>query len=85
MCGLRDAGCRPIHVLGSPETMLHEFAGANRPPVNETSVQINRSYNFKSGWDIQFDPTIIHDWSAAFHDADDPSGPRCREDGQDRP
>jgi hypothetical protein len=50
-------------------TQLWSFAGANRSEVNETSLEINGSYNFKSGWYVQFDPTITYDWSAAFRDA----------------
>jgi hypothetical protein len=50
-------------------TQLWSFAGGNRPAVNVTSLEVNGSYNFKSGWYIQFDPTMTYDWAAAFHDA----------------
>jgi len=50
-------------------TQLWSFAGAHRTAVNQTSTEVNLSYSFESGWYVQFDPTITHDWSAAPHDA----------------
>jgi hypothetical protein len=44
---------------------LWSFAGAPRAAVNQTSTEIDLSYNFDSGWYIQTDPTITYDWSAA--------------------
>jgi hypothetical protein len=32
--------------------------------VNQTSTEVDLSYNFESGWYIQTDPTITYDWSA---------------------
>ena len=32
--------------------------------MNQTSTEIDLSYNFESGWYIQTDPTITYDWSA---------------------
>jgi hypothetical protein len=45
-------------------TQLWSFAGAHRTGVNQTSMEVEISYNFKSGWYIQTDPTITYDWSA---------------------
>ena len=45
-------------------TQLWSFAGAPRTAVNETSTEVDLSYNFESGWYIQTDPTITYDWSA---------------------
>jgi hypothetical protein len=45
-------------------TQLWSFAGAPRTAVNQTSTEVDLSYNFESGWYIQTDPTITYDWSA---------------------
>jgi hypothetical protein len=50
-------------------TQLWSVAGAHRSPVDQTSLEPDVSYNFESGWYIQFDPTITLDWSASSHDA----------------
>ena len=50
-------------------SQLWSFAGAHRAPVNQTAAEPNVSYNFDSGWYIQFDPTITYDWAAASRDA----------------
>jgi hypothetical protein len=50
-------------------SQLWSFAGAHRAPVNQTAAEPNVSYNFESGWYVQFDPTITYDWSAASRDA----------------
>jgi hypothetical protein len=50
-------------------TQLWSFAGAHRGSVNQTSIEPNVSYSFKSGWYVLFDPGIIYDWSAASRDA----------------
>ena len=44
-------------------TQLWSFAGAPRTAVNQTSTEVDLSYNFESGWYIQTDPTITYDWS----------------------
>ena len=50
------------HVLASH---LWSFAGdSSRDPVNLTSVEILVSYNFNSGWHVQFDPVNSYDWTA---------------------
>ena len=47
-------------------SQLWSFAGAaDRTSVNQTSAEPNVSYNFESGWYVQFDPTITYDWQAA--------------------
>jgi hypothetical protein len=45
-------------------TQLWSFAGVHRTAVNQTSMEVELSYNFESGWYIQTDPTITYDWSA---------------------
>jgi len=45
-------------------TQLWSFAGAHRTAVNLTSMEVELTYNFASGWYIQTDPTITYDWSA---------------------
>ena len=45
-------------------TQLWSFAGAQRTAVNQTSIEVQLNYSFKSGWYIQTDPTITYDWSA---------------------
>jgi hypothetical protein len=50
-------------------TQLWSFAGARRTAVNQTSTEMDVSYNFESGWYIQSDPTITYDWSAESRDA----------------
>jgi hypothetical protein len=50
-------------------TQLWSFAGAHRTAVNQTSTEVQASYNFESGWYIQTDPTITYDWSAGSRDA----------------
>lgn len=55
------------HVLASH---LWSFAGdSSRDPVNLTSVEILVSYNFHSGWYVQFDPVNSYDWTADRHNA----------------
>ena len=44
-------------------TQLWSIAGAPRTAVNQTSTEVDLSYNFESGWYIQTDPTITYDWS----------------------
>jgi hypothetical protein len=50
-------------------TQLWSFAGAHRAAVNQTSTEVNLSYNFPSGWYIQTDPTITYDWQAVPREA----------------
>jgi hypothetical protein len=50
-------------------TQLWSFAGAHRGAVNQTAVEPDVSYNFESGWYVQFDPSITYDWSATSRDA----------------
>ena len=40
-------------------TQLWSFAGAPRTAVNQTSTEVDLSYNFESGWYIQTDPTHL--------------------------
>jgi hypothetical protein len=48
---------------------LWSFAGPHRLAVNQTSIEPLVSYNFESGWSLQFDPTIVRDWTADSRDA----------------
>ena len=49
---------------------LWSFGGdPARDPVNLTSVEILVSYNFHSGWYVQFDPTNSYDWTADSRNA----------------
>jgi len=50
-------------------TQLWSFAGVQRTAVNQTSTEVDLSYNFESGWYIQSDPTITYNWSAVPHEA----------------
>ena len=45
-------------------TQLWSIAGTPRAAVNQTSTEVDLSYNFESGWYIQTDPIITYDWSA---------------------
>jgi hypothetical protein len=54
---------------GAIVTQLRSFAGAHRTAVNQTSTEVQLSYNFESGWYVQTDPTITYDWSAAASNA----------------
>jgi hypothetical protein len=45
---------------------LMSFAGQRkRGSVNETDIEPQVSYNFKSGWYVQSEPSISYDWTAA--------------------
>ena len=50
-------------------TQLWSFAGAPRSAVDQTSTEVDLSYNFENGWYIQTDPTITYDWSATSRQA----------------
>jgi hypothetical protein len=56
-------------LAGVLATQLWSFAGPHRASVNQTSVEPNVSYNFESGWYVQFDPVVTRDWTAASADA----------------
>jgi hypothetical protein len=44
---------------------LWSFAGdRDRAAVNQTSIEVLASYNFESGWFLQFHPVNTYDWTA---------------------
>jgi hypothetical protein len=58
----------------------------SRDPVNLTSVEILVSYNFHSGWYVQFDPVNSYDWTADRRNAwDGPGRPRRGQGVEPRP
>jgi hypothetical protein len=50
-------------------TQLWSVAGGNRKAVNQTTTEIDFSYNFASGWYIQIDPTITYNGAASASEA----------------
>lgn len=51
-------------------SQLWSFAGdPHRPDVNQTSIELLASYNFESGWYIQFHPVDTYDWTADSRNA----------------
>jgi hypothetical protein len=54
---------------GALIAQLWSFAGAHGTHVNQTSVEVDISYTFETGWYVQFDPPVTYDWSSASRDA----------------
>jgi hypothetical protein len=51
-------------------SQLWSFAGdSHRAAVNQTSIEVLASYNFESGWFLQFHPVNTYDWTAESSNA----------------